>query len=173
MLTCKYSFLLEMISGWKLKITNSDITSCRLSEETIHNRIQSGMKKEKRMYEMLLSDNEKKFHELESKHRYLIEDKDTLHSRWVNICFRYHVIKHLEYMLLLHIVDFLISNITCLVKYPMHEDCSSSERYSSIELILQNKNIWKGNRKAHEHTSANKKRTLRSYRNQQGDGGRK
>ncbi|XP_056013050.1 cingulin-like isoform X5 [Ostrea edulis] len=53
----------------------------RLSEETIHNRIQSGMKKEKRMYEVLLSDNEKKFHELESKHRYLIEDKDTLHSR--------------------------------------------------------------------------------------------
>ncbi|XP_056013047.1 cingulin-like isoform X2 [Ostrea edulis] len=48
----------------------------RLSEETIHNRIQSGMKKEKRMYEVLLSDNEKKFHELESKHRIKIFEKE-------------------------------------------------------------------------------------------------
>ncbi|XP_061188240.1 trichohyalin-like [Saccostrea echinata] len=53
----------------------------RLSDETIHNKIQSGIKKEKRMYEMLLSDNQRKFHELESKHRYLMEDKDTLQSR--------------------------------------------------------------------------------------------
>lgn len=53
----------------------------RLTDETIHSRIQSGMKKEKKMFEMLLSDNERKFHELESKHRYLIEDKDTLQSR--------------------------------------------------------------------------------------------
>lgn len=53
----------------------------RLTDETIHSRIQSGMKKEKKLFEMLLSDNERKFHELESKHRYLIEDKDTLQSR--------------------------------------------------------------------------------------------
>ncbi|XP_052675631.1 uncharacterized protein LOC128157219 isoform X1 [Crassostrea angulata] len=53
----------------------------RLTDETIHSRIQSGMKKEKKLFEILLSDNERKFHELESKHRYLIEDKDTLQSR--------------------------------------------------------------------------------------------
>nr|XP_022327738.1 golgin subfamily A member 6-like protein 22 isoform X5 [Crassostrea virginica] len=53
----------------------------RLADETIHNRIQSGMKKEKKMFEMLLSDNERKFHELESKQRYLLEDKDTLQAR--------------------------------------------------------------------------------------------
>lgn len=53
----------------------------RLTDETIHSRIQSGMKKEKKLFEMLLSDNERKFHELESKHRYLMEDKDTLQSR--------------------------------------------------------------------------------------------
>nr|XP_019918601.2 trichohyalin isoform X3 [Crassostrea gigas] len=53
----------------------------RLTDETIHSRIQSGMKKEKKLFEILLSDNERKFHELESKHRYLMEDKDTLQSR--------------------------------------------------------------------------------------------
>lgn len=77
-----------MLFKWNALIENLQIHNLllrsfiiRLTDETIHSRIQSGMKKEKKLFEMLLSDNERKFHELESKHRYLIEDKDTLQSR--------------------------------------------------------------------------------------------
>lgn len=77
-----------MLFKWTALIENLQIHNLllksviiRLTDETIHSRIQSGMKKEKKLFEMLLSDNERKFHELESKHRYLMEDKDTLQSR--------------------------------------------------------------------------------------------
>lgn len=77
-----------MLFKWNALIENLQIHNLllksfiiRLTDETIHSRIQSGMKKEKKLFEMLLSDNERKFHELESKHRYLMEDKDTLQSR--------------------------------------------------------------------------------------------
>lgn len=77
-----------MLFKWNALIENLQIHNLllksfiiRLTDETIHSRIQSGMKKEKKLFEILLSDNERKFHELESKHRYLIEDKDTLQSR--------------------------------------------------------------------------------------------
>lgn len=74
----KWNALIENLQIHKLLLRSFII---RLTDETIHSRIQSGMKKEKKLFEMLLSDNERKFHELESKHRYLIEDKDTLQSR--------------------------------------------------------------------------------------------
>lgn len=77
-----------MLFKWNALIENLQIHNLllksfiiRLTDETIHSRIQSGMKKEKKLFEILLSDNERKFHELESKHRYLMEDKDTLQSR--------------------------------------------------------------------------------------------
>lgn len=77
-----------MLFKWNALIENLQIHNLllksfiiRLTDETIHSRIQSGMKKEKKLFEMLLSDNERKFHELESKHRYLMEDKDSLQSR--------------------------------------------------------------------------------------------
>lgn len=47
-------------------------------DEIIYSRIQLGMKKEKKLFEMLLLDNEWKFYELELKYRYFIEDKDIL-----------------------------------------------------------------------------------------------
>lgn len=78
----------SMLFKWNALIENLQIHNLllksfiiRLTDETIHSRIQSGMKKEKKLFEILLSDNERKFHELESKHRYLMEDKDTLQSR--------------------------------------------------------------------------------------------
>lgn len=74
----KWNALIENLQIHKLLLRSFII---RLTDETIHSRIQSGMKKEKKLFEILLSDNERKFHELESKHRYLMEDKDTLQSR--------------------------------------------------------------------------------------------
>lgn len=81
-------YSISMLFKWNVLIENLQIHNLllksfiiRLTDETIHSRIQSGMKKEKKLFEILLSDNERKFHELESKHRYLIEDKDTLQSR--------------------------------------------------------------------------------------------
>lgn len=74
----KWNALMENLQIHNLLLKSFII---RLTDETIHSRIQSGMKKEKKLFEILLSDNERKFHELESKHRYLIEDKDTLQSR--------------------------------------------------------------------------------------------
>lgn len=83
--TSMWDFSLASLGGMLLvKFASASLVNksiIRLADETIHNRIQSGMKKEKKMFEMLLSDNERKFHELESKQRYLLEDKDTLQAR--------------------------------------------------------------------------------------------